>query len=359
MKSWPRSAGTANEPAARESDLLSHSVRDLGSAPVSVRDALHAAERRIGEADRVVVILNPVAGGGRARRLRAEIERELEARRIGFSLERTEGPGHARELARAAATNGASVVVAAGGDGTVHEVVNGLLGAAAEQPRAPTLAVLPVGTGNDFVKAIYPSSARVRTYRALDGGLIRRLDVGRAEWDGQVEYFVNGLGTGVDVEVVRRIARLPPLPGVLRYLVAAIQALRGFRPVPLRVSLDGHGLEQRAMLFAVGNGPCQGGGFFLTPEAAPDDERFDVCIVDELSYVEIAAVLPRVMRGSHGRSPKVKMKRARTIVVEGPAGAPLFFQMDGELREARETPVRVQIAPAVLPVLAPAGGGRP
>jgi YegS/Rv2252/BmrU family lipid kinase len=300
-----------------------------------------------------------VAGGGRARRLRAEIERELAARRIAFSLEQTEGPGHARELARAAAVRDASVIVAAGGDGTVHEVVNGLLGAAAELPRLPTLGVLPIGTGNDFVKAIHPRAARARTYRALDAALVRRFDVGRAEWDGQIEYFVNGMGTGVDVEVVRRIGRLPPLPGVLRYLIAAVQALRGFRPVPLRVSLDGRGLEQRAMLFAIGNGPCQGGGFYLTPEAAPDDERFDVCIVDELSYMEIAAVLPRVMRGSHGRSPKVKMERARTIVVEGPAGAPFFFQMDGELREARETPVRVQLAPAALPVLAPAGGGRP
>lgn len=300
-----------------------------------------------------------MAGGGRARRLRAEIERELAARRIAFSLEQTEGPGHARELARAAAMRDATIVIAAGGDGTVHEVVNGLLGAAAEPLRLPTLGVLPIGTGNDFVKAIHPRFARARTYRALDTALVRRFDVGRAEWDGQVEYFVNGMGTGVDVEVVRRIGRLPPLPGVLRYLIAAVQALRSFRPVPLRVSLDGHGLEQRTMLFAVGNGPCQGGGFYLTPQAAPDDERFDVCIVDELSYMEIAAVLPRVMRGSHGRSPKVKMERARTIVVEGPAGAPFFFQMDGELREARETPVRVQLAPAALPVLAPAGGGRP
>src|SRR5690606_17230607 len=196
---------------------------------------------------------------------------------------------------------------------------------------------------------------RGHAYRVLDGGRVRRFDVGRVEWDGRVEYFINGMGTGVDVEVVRRIGRLPHLPGVLRYLVGAIQALARFRPAPLRVSLDGHAIEQRPMLFAVGNGPCQGGGFYLTPQAAPDDDRFDVCIVDELSYVEIASVLPRVMRGTHGGSPKVMMERARTILVEGAGGAPFFFQMDGELREAQGAPVRVQIAPAALSLLAPAG----
>lgn len=301
------------------------------------------------------MILNPVSGGGRGRRLRAEIARELAARRIDFAIEETEGPGHAAELAREAAGSGASVVLAAGGDGTIHEVVNGLMGAA-DPSGEPALAVLPVGTGNDFVKAVYPARGLAAALRALDEGRVRRVDVGRAEWDGNVEYFVNGFGTGVDVEVVRRLNRLPHLPGVLRYLAAAIPALAVYRPVPLRLSLDGRTREQRTMLLAVGNGPCQGGGFYLTPQAAPDDHRFDVCIVDELSYLEIAAVLPRVFRGTHGRSPKVTMERASGITVEGAGGGPIFFQMDGELREAHDSPVRVEIAPAALPVLAPAGG---
>ena len=301
------------------------------------------------------MILNPVAGGGRGRRARAEIERELAARRIDFTIEETVGPGHGAELAREAVAREASVLVAAGGDGTIHDVVNGLMGAG-DSERRPALAVFPIGTGNDFVKAVYPARGLDTALRALDAGRVRRFDVGRAEWDGNVEYFINGFGTGVDVEVVRRLGRLPHLPGVLRYLVAAIQALAVYRPVPLRLSLDGRTIEQRTMLFAVGNGPCQGGGFYLTPQAAPDDHRFDVCIVDELSYLEIAAVLPRVLRGTHGRSPKVTMDRARGITVEGAGGAPFFFQMDGELRQANGSPVHVHIAPAALPVLAPAGG---
>jgi len=300
------------------------------------------------------VILNPVAGGGRGRRLRALIARELAARRIDFTIEETAWQGHGAELAREAAARGASVVLAAGGDGTIHDVVNGLMGV--EPGERPALGVLPIGTGNDFVKAVYPARGLAAALRALDAGQVRRLDVGRAEWDGNVEYFVNGFGTGVDIEVVRRLNRLPHLPGLLRYLAAAIPALAGFRPVPLRFSLDGRTVEQRAMLFAVGNGPCQGGGFYLTPQAAPDDHRFDVCIVDELSYLEIAAVLPRVLRGTHGRSPKVTMERARSITLEGASEGPMFFQMDGELRQTHGSSVQVQVAPAALPVLAPAGG---
>lgn len=299
------------------------------------------------------MILNPIAGGGRGARMRGEIERELAARGVDFTIEETARPDHGRELARDAATRDLSLIIAAGGDGTIHDVVNGLM--AVEDPeRRPPLAVLPIGTGNDFVKAVYPARGHRIAFRALDAGRVRRLDVGRVEWGGNVEYFVNGMGTGVDVEVVRRLGRLPHLPGVLRYLAAAIQALARYRPVPLRLSLDGRTREQRTMLFAVGNGPCQGGGFYLTPQAAPDDQRFDVCIVDELSYMEIASVLPRVMRGTHGRSPKVTMERVCGITVEHAHGGPFFFQMDGELRQAHDSPVHVRIAPGALPVLAPA-----
>lgn len=311
--------------------------------------------RRSAAGERAVVILNPIAGGGRGRRLRAEITRELAARRIDFTIQETAGPGHATELARDAVSDGADLVLAAGGDGTIHEVVNGLMTAPAAA-REPVLAVLPVGTGNDFIKAVYPGRGLAAALRALDTGHVRRLDVGRAEWDGEVEYFVNGFGTGVDVEVVRRLNRLPHLPGLWRYLAAAIQALAVYRPVPLRLSLDGRVRERRTMLLAVGNGPCQAGGFYLTPQATPDDHRFDVCIVDEMNYLEIATVLPRVFRGTHGRSRKVTMERARGITVEGSGEGSLFFQMDGELRQAHGARVQVQVAPAALPVLAPVGG---
>src|SRR5690606_2975470 len=171
-----------------------------------------------------------------------------------------------------------------------------------------------------------------------------------------VEYFVNGFGTGVDVEVVRRLSRLPHLPGLWRYLAAAIQALAVYRPVPLRLSLDGRVRERRTMLLAVGNGPCQAGGFYLTPQATPDDHRFDVCIVDEMNYLELATVLPRVFRGTDGRSRKVTMERARGSTVAGWGEGLRFCQRDGDRRRGDAARVEVQVAAAALPVRAPVGG---
>ncbi|HEX7049443.1 MAG TPA: diacylglycerol kinase family protein [Longimicrobiales bacterium] len=303
----------------------------------------------------VHVILNPAAGGGEGRRARPEIERELGFLRVPFTIEETDRPGHAIELAAAAAASGAGTVIAAGGDGTVHEVVNGLLRDAAPGATAgrPVLGVIPVGTGNDLVKVVAGSADRRKAYEVLGAGAIRRFDVGRAEWEGGAEYFVNGLGTGVDVEVVRQIRRLPRLPGVLSYLVGLLRALVRFEPIPLRVRMDGERIQRKVMIIAVGNGCCLGGGFYICPGAEPDDGRLDVCIVNELNVFQIARVLPRVLRGTHAGMPEVTLRRATSIEIAASGDSPLFFQVDGELREppdARE--LRVSLERAILPVLA-------
>lgn len=297
------------------------------------------------------VVLNPTSGGGLGRRLRGEVERELEVRGIGFTLTETARRGHAVEIARAAAERGVDVVVAAGGDGTIHEVANGILSAAGGRPPA-ALGVIPIGTGNDFAKLLEGGLDRGRAYEALAAARTVDFDVGAVEWDGAREYFVNGMGTGVDVEVVRQMERLPRLPGVVSYLVALVRAVVGFRAIPLRIALDDRREERRVMIIAIGNGPCLGGGFWVTPRARPDDGRFDICIVDDLNYYRIARTIPRVMRGTHEGLPDVSMSSARTIELEAASGQPLFFHLDGELREpAGARRLRIEVAPAALRVV--------
>ncbi|MFW6079201.1 MAG: diacylglycerol/lipid kinase family protein, partial [Gemmatimonadota bacterium] len=257
------------------------------------------------------------------------------------------------DLARAAAERGARAVVAAGGDGTVHEVANGLLVAAGRSGRVTPLGVVPTGTGNDFVKTLEGGADRGWVYDALASNRTRAFDVGRVEWDGASEYFVNSMGTGVDVEVVREIERLPHLPGLVGYLVGLLRGLRRFSPVPLRLRLDGRTLERTVLIVAVGNGPCLGGGFYLCPGARPDDGRFDLCIVNELGALQIARTIPRVLRGTHPRSPGVEIHRARSVEIEARDGGPLAFQLDGELREAPAARrLRIGIEAGRLPVLA-------
>lgn len=331
------------------------------------------------------VILNPTSGGGAGRKLRPEIERELAARGLPFTLEETARPWHAAELAQAAARAGVEVVVAAGGDGTIHEVANGLLAAAAAGEGSPALGVIPVGTGNDFAKMLVGGMDRRRAYEALAAGDVAVFDVGHVSWTGAApdpgqaaahagpaaadrssgaadpssgtEYFVNGMGTGVDVEVVRQIHRLPHMPAILLYLIGLIRAVIGFKAIPLRIRADGRALDRPVMIIAIGNGQCLGGGFWVCPHARPDDGRFDICMVDDLNYFQIARTIPRVMRGTHERLAVVTMDQAESIELEtaGAGAAPLFFQLDGELREPADARrLRIDLRRAALRVV----GGR-
>lgn len=293
------------------------------------------------------IILNPTSGGGAGRRARAEIERELTARGVQYRIHETRGPGDARERARALSTPGA-IVVAAGGDGTIHEVANGLLDAGG----VATLGLIPVGTGNDFVKVVSGTRKREEAYDTLANGTPRKFDAGVVRWNGGVEHFINGMGTGIDVEAVRQMKRLPQMPGPIKYLVALLRALVYYRPVQLKATFDGSTFEKRVMIIALGNGVCQGGGFYLAPDAAADDGLFDLTVVDELSLVGIAQVLPRILKGTQRGHPKVDMRTGRRLEIRSTDGRPLFFHLDGELREpADATELTVDVMPGVLSVL--------
>jgi len=286
-------------------------------------------------------------------RLRGEIERELTARGLHFTLAETTRPLHAVELAQAAAKGGADVVVAAGGDGTVHEVANGLMRAAADH--RPALGVIPVGTGNDFAKLLKGGTDRHQAYAHLAAGEVVDFDVGLVSWADTTEYFINGMGTGVDVAVVHQIQHMgSTLPATLKYLVALIKSVIGFKAIPLKIRADGRALDRSVMIIAIGNGPCLGSGFWVCPRAVANDGRFDICMVHDLGYLQIARTIPKVMRGTHEHLPVVTMDQAEIIEVEAPAGASLFFHLDGELREAADPRFRIELKHTALPVV----GGR-
>jgi YegS/Rv2252/BmrU family lipid kinase len=295
----------------------------------------------------VHVILNPKSGGGRGARLREEIERELSARGVGVVLHETQAPGHARDLVREAIAAGATLVAAAGGDGTIHDVANGLL---RSEKRVP-LAIIPGGTGNDFAKVVPGARTRDGAYDIIARPAFRDFDAGYVKWSSGSEFFVNGMGTGIDVEVVRQILHLPRLPGPLKYLLGLFRALAVYQPITARVTLPAEVIERSVMMFAIGNGICQGGSFFLTPQADPADGKLDLCVVAEIPIWKVAIVLPLVMRGTHGSHPVVTMRSFTGLRFDAVGKAPLFFQLDGELREpAGATWLTVEIRPRALTV---------
>lgn len=253
-----------------------------------------------------------------------------------MEVARTEGPGHGAELAAQAARNGAQRVVVLGGDGTVHDVANGLLRRAAHA----TLGVVPVGTGNDFAKlvGVYRHTP-VRAVQRLVTARVRRFDVGTA---GD-EYFVNSLGFGFGPEVVRVRDAGRRWKGFLSYLIPACRAFAAFRPPRLEVRAPGFAESGYIMMIEVCNGTTAGGRYKFAPAADPSDGRLDVCVIRSVSLPRFLLALPRVMRGTHTGMREVTLFQAREITIRG-AEAPLIWHADGELRApgVRECTVRLE-----------------
>lgn len=308
--------------------------------------------------DPVCVVVNPAAAGGRGRKAGRRVVEAL-AGAVPFQAHLTKGPGHASQLAAEAAAEGASRVLAVGGDGTVHEVAAGLL--AADRKPLPPLAVHPVGTGNDFFRMTgggrRPEDART----VLQDGVVERFDVGRVQWDGGERTFVNLLGVGVDVDVLRRRAKYARLPGLAQYLAAFLDAVVRFRPPKVRIDAksatsgeaDRVRVSGPATLAAITVGPSIGGGFMINPTARASDGRLDLCHVRALNWREVAGLVPRVIRGTHGACRQVTLGRLDQAVVRSADSEPIYFELDGELVPTPARELRVQVMPGALPVLVP------
>jgi diacylglycerol kinase (ATP) len=289
------------------------------------------------------VVLNPAAGRGAAARALDQVTREFRHQGWAVEVERTTGPGHAAELAARAAAAGATRVVAVGGDGTVHEVANGLL----RQGRAVALGVVPIGSGNDFAKlvGVYRHSPE-RAVRRLVTAQTVTFDVGRAAG----EYFVNSMGVGFGPAVIRTRNGMPGLSGFASYFVPVVRAYAGFRPPRLEIRAPGFSETGYMMMVEVCNGTTAGGSYRFAPEAQAADGRLDVCLVRRVSLPRFLLAVPRVMRGTHTTMREVALFQTRQVTIRSLDG-PLPLHLDGELREPEARECVVRIEPARLKVM--------
>ena len=292
---------------------------------------------------RAFVVLNPAAGRGLGRRLGQPLAEALRAAGWEAEIRPTAVAGDERGLAAEGARAGWPTVIAAGGDGTVHGVANGLLDA---EPAAATLGVVAIGTGNDFAKLTGAPIKNVREAVAvLDRAEPRRFDVGRVE----NEYFTNGLGVGFGPAVIREMQRLPRLRGFALYLGAVFPTLFRYRPMTIPVEAESLRETAALTLAEVSIGTTAGGGFRLTPDADPEDGQFDVCVIREVGVARFLRYIPKVISGRHTALPEVTVVRA-TRVRLGAEGVPLLAHLDGELREYAGV-VEAIVVPRRLPVL--------
>lgn len=291
--------------------------------------------------DEWCVIFNPAAGKRRARRRLERWQHELKDR---ADFRPTERPGHARDMARQAASEGFKVVGAAGGDGTVHEVLNGLMEAKVPGVR---LGLLPIGSANDFAYSLDAGKSGTPAIRSIDVGRIR------SEGGNRAAYFGCCAGLGFNACVTVESRRLKHLQGLALYGVAALQALvRHFTHPVLEITFDDQSpWRTPTLLLSVLNGRREG-SFPLAPQAEIDDGQFDFVHAGALTRWQVLRLLPRLsLYGPPAEYPHVRQGHCRRVLVR--SDEPLMIHIDGEffcLPEEAIRDVEITIQPRILEV---------
>jgi diacylglycerol kinase (ATP) len=294
------------------------------------------------------VIVNPVAAGGKVGKRWPQLRDVLTKGGLCFAAQLTERPGHATEIARVALDEGYRHIVSVGGDGTVNEVVNGLV-VEGRVPPDVVLSILPGGTGSDFVRILNISRDPVQACETVLGDSVRTVDLGeiRCICDGRpiVRHFVNVAGVGFDGETSVRVNRMSKrITGTLPYLTSLLITLLSYKNKDVRLTVNGQSHVGRFNSVVVCNGQYFGGGMWVGPKAAADDGVFDVIILKDLTKPELVVNIPRIYRGTHLTHPKVESLHGREIHIE--AQQRMFIQAEGEL--VGETPASFRMLPAAL-----------
>jgi diacylglycerol kinase (ATP) len=320
-----------------------------------------------GESDdypRTLVVVNPASAGGRTLKRWPALRVALKAAGIPHDVHHTTAPFDATTATRSALSAGYTRVVAAGGDGTLNEVVNGFFTpeGVAINPDA-ILGMLPSGTGGDFRRAAGLPTDPAQLAAILRANHARRIDAGRVIYDDPAtpaRQFINVADCGVGGEVVARVNRSGNKGGGLRgtavFLGISLKALTTFGGRPVRLTLDGEVVEMDIQNVVIANGRCFGGGMRIAPHAELDDGQFDVVVLPALGRVRTLIAMPSVYRGTHLRQPGVMERRATTVRVEPLDHRPLLFDIEGE--QIGRAPATLTCLPGVLNVCVGTGPDR-
>ena len=296
---------------------------------------------------RVAVITNPVAGRGHGAKVRPLVLTELKRLFPDIELLESHSPGDATRLARA---SDAGLVIAVGGDGTIREVAAGLVG------KTTTMAIVPAGSGNDFIKTLGIPADAIEACRLAAQGRARPVDaVQVTARSGSTEssfVYVNAAGFGFDARVVAEARKSSHLRGLPLYVAAVFRAVGEYRCPLVRITVNDRTWEQRVLLIAAANGRFYGGGMRIAPDAEPDDGMLDVCVADELGRFAIYRALPRLIKGTHISMKEVAMHRAAKLELD--FSEPVMVQLDGDLLPGSSlNHFAIQILPAALRVITP------
>jgi diacylglycerol kinase (ATP) len=261
----------------------------------------------------------------------------------------SEGPGHLVTLAEQVVADGATRIIAVGGDGTVHEVVNGILRAG---NREVELGVLPRGTGRDFARSLgLPKRFDHALHIALSGE-VRAIDVGRATYVNGEAWFANFAGAGISGAIARDAnASSKALGGRVSFMTSTVKVFARWKSAAVEVEVDGERRSGPMFEIVAMNGPYAAGGMRIAPDARPDDGRLDCVVFGDVTKLDFVTTFPKIYSGRHLSHPKIELLRGGVVTVE--ADPPLPVVLDGE--QPGTTPARFEVVPGALRIRVPRG----
>ncbi|HPU95915.1 MAG TPA: diacylglycerol kinase family lipid kinase [Bacillota bacterium] len=305
---------------------------------------------------KIRIVLNMKAGRGKSGKVLPELAKHMQELGLSFDLQVTQKQGHAVELARQARLDGVDLVIAAGGDGTYHEVMNGLTEGGKLPCPATAMGVVTTGSGCDFPRSInMPRDDWKAAAQVIRQGKLKQVDIVKATYIGpygamESKAFINASNAGLTSETILSAESFKILGGKAGYLLAGIKTLLAYKNREIRLVVDGEeAFRGKATMVTVGNGTYCGGGIMFTPSADPFDGMIDAVVIGDLNIWEVLKEIPRIYSGGHLANPKVKAYRGKTMRLE--SKLPLYAEMDGEMPGT--LPVEYEVLPGALKLLVP------
>ena len=296
------------------------------------------------------LIVNLTAGGGKPRPHLKTIFKYLKENGFNFNVSYTSHHGEAIELAQKSADNGAELIVSVGGDGTVNEIVNGIM----KSKNDPSLGIIPLGWANDFIKSTNIPSDIIEACKILVKGKTKEIDVGLI--NGQT-YFANICGVGFDAEVALLANQMKSKHPNLRILSAFVyvfatvkKLLSPFSYHDVKIKFDGQEIHSKILFIAISNGKFYGGRFKITPEAILDDGLLEICLVEEMGRFKYLSIIPKAFKGTHSSVKGINFYRAKEVVIQ--SSEPVLAQVSGEVIEGQKE-FTITLLPKSLKLIVP------
>ena len=296
------------------------------------------------------LIINLTAGGGKPRPHLKTIFKYLKKNGFNFKVSYTSYHGEAVELAQKAADNGAELIVSVGGDGTVNEIVNGIM----KSKNDPLLGIIPLGWANDFIKSTNIPPNIIEACKILIKGKTKNIDVGVI--NDQI-YFANICGVGFDAEVAQLANQMKSKHPNLRILSAFVyvfatvkKLLSPFSYHDVKIKFDGQEIHSNILCIAISNGKFYGGRFKITPEAILDDGLLEVCVIEEMGRFKYLSSIPKVFKGTHTSIKGIYFYRAKEVLIQ--SSEPVLAQVSGEVIEGQKK-FTITLLPKSLKIIVP------